>query len=171
MKPGARPSGGVITALLRVVFLCALWLLPWAQPAAARPEVEYPVVKLRSLDKISARTTIFEAEVGSTIKFGEVYIKVQSCRKTPEMEQPEAAAFLQIWEVEPGRAAEGDSRWIFSGWMFASSPGLSSMDHPIYDVWVLDCLEARGKEHPDSADRKQGEGEVPEGEAPSSPGL
>lgn len=79
----------------------------------------------------------FEAKVGSTIKFGPLYIKIQSCRKAPPIERPESASFLQIWEVTTDDQAE----WVFSGWMFASSPSLSSMDHPIYDVWVIDCLE------------------------------
>lgn len=141
-----------------------------ARMAAAAPSVDYPVAKLRSLDKISARTTVFEAEVGSTLKFGEVYIKVQACRKAPEMEQPESAAFLQIWEVAPKGDADGESRWIFSGWMFASSPGLSSMDHPIYDVWVLDCLGAKG-EAEDQEGKKQGEGEMPHSDAPMQPDI
>lgn len=100
---------------------------------------DFPVVKLQSLDKASARTMTFEARVGSTVKFGPVYIKVQSCRKAPPIEQPESAAFLQIWEVTP----KGESVWVYSGWMFASSPALSPMDHPIYDVWVLDCLDRK----------------------------
>jgi hypothetical protein len=101
--------------------------------------VEQPVVKLQSLDKVTARTMTFEVRVGSTVKFGPIYIKVQSCRKAPPMEQPESAAFLQIWEVTP----RDESKWVYSGWMFASSPALSPMDHPIYDVWVLDCLERK----------------------------
>lgn len=157
---------------LALAGFCVSHLAFLLQPsiAAARPSIDYPVVKLRSLDKISARTTIFEAEVGSTLKFGEVYIKVQACRKAPEMEQPEAAAFLQIWEVESEGKTEEKSHWIFSGWMFSSSPGLSSMDHPIYDVWVLDCLENKAGKS-DSGDKKQDEGEMPKGSAPSSPAL
>ena len=103
----------------------------------AREMQEYPSVKLQSLDKITARTLTFEAEVGSTVKFGPMFIRVQSCRKAPPIEQPESAAFIQVWEVAAGKE---EPEWVFSGWMFASSPGLSSMDHPIYDVWVLDCL-------------------------------
>lgn len=99
--------------------------------------IDFPVVKLQSLDKVTARTMTFEAKVGSTIKFGPLYIKIQSCRKAPPIERPESASFLQIWEVTTDDQAE----WVFSGWMFASSPSLSSMDHPIYDVWVIDCLE------------------------------
>lgn len=97
---------------------------------------DYPSVKLRSLDKITARTMTFDAKVGDTLRYGPLYIKIQACRKAPPIEQPESAAFLQIWEVTP----KNESKWVFSGWMFASSPALSSMDHPVYDVWVIDCL-------------------------------
>ena len=98
----------------------------------------FPIVKLKSLDKVTARTMTFEARVGSTIKFGQLFIKVQACRKASPIELPESAAFLQIWE----NTLEDKAEWVFSGWMFASSPGLSSMDHPIYDVWVMDCLDS-----------------------------
>lgn len=111
-----------------------------ATPAIADMQ-DYPIVKLQSLDKITARTVVFEAKVGSTIKFGPLYIKIQSCRKAPPIEKPESASFLQIWEVVP----DEKPNWIFSGWMFASSPSLSPMDHPIYDVWVIDCLEEKDK--------------------------
>jgi hypothetical protein len=127
--------------LFRRVLLTAAALLVLAAPHAARADMEdYPVVKLQSLDKITARTMTFEARVGSTLKYGPLYIKIQACRKAPPIEQPEAAAFLQIWEVTP----ENDAKWVFSGWMYASSPALSPMDHPVYDVWVLDCLQRQG---------------------------
>ena len=103
---------------------------------------DYPSVKLQGLDKSVGRTVTFEAKVGSTIQYGPLYIKIQACRKAPPIEKPESAAFLQIWEVPPGAQK---SVWVFSGWMFASSPALSAMDHAVYDVWVLDCL---GKEEP-----------------------
>ncbi len=111
--------------------------LVFTTQAEALTYEDYPVVRLRSLDKITARTMTFEAKVGTTVRFGDIYIKVQSCRKPPPVEKPESSAFLQIWEVDDQNEK---SRWIYSGWMFASSPALSAMDHPIYDVWVLDCL-------------------------------
>lgn len=118
-----------------------------ASPAFAVME-DYPSVKLQGLDKSVGRTVTFEAKVGSTIQYGPLYIKIQACRKAPPIEKPESAAFLQIWQVPPG----GDkSEWVFSGWMFASSPALSAMDHPVYDVWVLDCL---GKEQPNEEAEK-----------------
>ena len=109
----------------------------WPSYAAMR---DYPSVKLQALDKSTARTVTFEAKVGTTIEYGSLFIKIQSCRKSEPLEKPESASFLQIWEV-PLNAEK--SEWIFSGWMFASSPALSAMDHPVYDVWVLDCLEKK----------------------------
>jgi hypothetical protein len=114
-----------------------------SSPAHAVME-DYPSVKLQGLDKSVGRTVTFEAKVGSTIQYGPLFIKIHACRKAPPIEQPESAAFLQIWEVPPG---EEKSEWVFSGWMFASSPALSAMDHPVYDIWVLDCL---GKEQPNA---------------------
>jgi len=131
MKPRQKRLIRAIAAF----FLCLCFL-----PGASRAEMNnYPIVKLQSLDKITARTMVFEARVGSTIKFGPIYIKIQACRKAPPIEKPESASFLQIWENVP---PDNKPQWIFSGWMFASSPALSAMDHPVYDVWVIDCLEA-----------------------------
>lgn len=98
---------------------------------------EYPRVRLQSLDKATARTMTFEAKVGSTLKFGPLYIRVKTCQKSSPVDKPESAAFLEIWEVDTDDQAD----WVFSGWMFASSPGLSPMDHAIYDVWLIDCLD------------------------------
>jgi len=122
-----------------LVILLFLLSFPVGASFSFAEMTDLPVVKLQSLDKVTARTMTFEAAVGSTLKFGPLYIKIQACRKTPSIEKPESAAFVQIWEV----TAKDKPQWIFSGWMFASSPALSSMDHPIYDVWVLDCLESR----------------------------
>lgn len=139
-----------------------------AAPAHAREMEAMPVVKLQSLDKITARSMTFEARVGSTVKFGPLYIKVQSCQKAPPVEPPESAAFLQIWQVNAQDVAE----WVFSGWMFASSPALSYMDHPIYDVWVLDCLERKsGEAPPPDQQAKEGEGEVSDDAIPAHPAM
>ncbi len=103
---------------------------------------EYPSIRLRALDKITARTVTFDAEVGSIIKFADIYIKILSCRKPPAIEKTESAAFMQIWQVDKAspQSSTPQSHWVFSGWMFASSPALSAMDHPVYDVWVMDCV-------------------------------
>lgn len=124
------------------IALCiALCLAGFALTAqAARQMEDHGVVVLRTIDKLSARTHTFDIPVGKTVKFGDsLFIKVQSCRKSAPIEQPESAAFLQIWERQP---YEDESKWVFSGWMFASSPSISALQHPIYDVWVIDCKKS-----------------------------
>ena len=114
------------------VFLCAL------TPAAMAEDMEnMGIVVLRTIDKVSARANTFEIPVDRAVKFGSsLFIKVRACRKASPLEKPESAAFLQIWERKPH---EKTPHWVFSGWMFASNPSLSAMDHPVYDVWVIDC--------------------------------
>lgn len=139
--------------------LCCGVFCAFAPSSHALEMTSYPRVKLQSLDKITARTITFEADVGSTLRFGPLYIRVQQCKKSSPIEKPESAAFLQLWEVDPGE----DAKWVFSGWMFSSSPALSAMDHPIYDVWVLDCL---GDEHSAAKDSETIESpENPENDA------
>jgi len=133
----------IISRAIIAFFLCAISISICTSPAQAEME-DYPRAQLQSLDKVTARTMTFEVDVGSTVKFGTIYIKIRSCRKAPPIEQPESAAFLQIWEVDTDEKA----KWIFSGWMFASSPALSPMEHPIYDVWVIDCLEKEEEAEP-----------------------
>ena len=117
-------------------------------PALAQMTMQdYPVVKIQALDKSTARTETLTAKVGETIQYGSLFIKAQACREPGPLDKPESAAFLQVWEV-PINATK--SEWIFSGWMFASSPALSAMDHAVYDVWVLDCLS---KEIPDKTQK------------------
>lgn len=112
----------------------------FAAPAHAREMEDMNVVVVRSIDKLSARTHTFDIPVDRTVQFGNsLFIKVRACRKSPPVGEPESAAFLQIWERKPH---EEESRWIFSGWMFASNPALSAMDHPVYDVWVIDCKKS-----------------------------
>lgn len=131
--------------------LCLGLLTPWASAKAEMQDL--PIVRLQSLNKITARTMIFEMQVGKTVRFGPMLIKAQSCRKSEPIDTPEAAAFLQIWEETP----RDGSKWVYSGWLFASSPGLSSVDHPIYDVWVLDCMESTEKDDGEDLDVPQTE--------------
>jgi len=92
---------------------------------------------LQGLDKVTARVWTFEAPVNQTLAFGTLRITVRSCRQTPPIEPPESAVFLEVNEEKPGEAAVA----LYSGWMFASSPALSALEHPVYDVWVVGCGE------------------------------
>jgi hypothetical protein len=96
---------------------------------------------LQALDKISARVTKFTVPFGQPIKFGTLVISVTDCRRNPPEESPETAAFVDIQELRPGATAVDK---LFHGWMFASSPALDPLEHPVYDVWVLECSTASG---------------------------
>ncbi len=90
---------------------------------------------IRALEKITARITDLDIDVGETAQFKGLMITVRTCNKRPPEETPETTAFLEVVEQKPN----GDSEQLFTGWMFASSPGLSALEHPVYDVWVMDC--------------------------------
>lgn len=110
-----------------------------ASPAVALGPVQpNAVVVLQGLDKITARVSRVEARVDEPVRFGSLEIAARACMTTPPTEPPESAAFLQIEDVRPGTE---EVRRAFSGWMFASSPALSALEHPVYDVWVLHCSE------------------------------
>jgi hypothetical protein len=107
---------------------------------AVAETIAEPVALLQGLDKITARLSKFEAPVGAPVRFGTLSIRVRGCEKNPPEETPENAAFLEIDELRPGEARTR----VFSGWMFASSPALSALEHPVYDVNLLDCRKASG---------------------------
>ena len=111
----------------------------WSVAAyAVVPTQERPVVVLRALDKMTARVEEIDLPVGQTIQFGTLSIVARTCRVTlPEETPPESAAYLEIAEIKPG--AQGVP--VFQGWMFASSPALSAMEHPVYDIWVTGCKD------------------------------
>lgn len=105
------------------------------QPSQQYPSNPMPIAVLQGLDKITARIYTFEAPVDQTIGFGTLKVTVKSCRKRPPEYPPESAAFLEIVEQRP----EQQPNALFEGWMFASSPGLNPLEHPVYDVWLIDC--------------------------------
>lgn len=110
---------------------------PGANQPPAEPHVTIRGVKLRGLNKITAKTEIIEAPVGIVKHFGNLEIVARKCWKSPPTEQPENAALLDIWEHKVDEAAP---QRVFTGWMFASSPSLSTMEHPVYDITVLECV-------------------------------
>ncbi|MFZ4763280.1 MAG: DUF2155 domain-containing protein [Alphaproteobacteria bacterium] len=97
---------------------------------------------LGALDKVTARLSQITLKLGETQRFGQIYMVLKSCYAPPPEEKPEAVAFLQVWEK---KAEKDKSNWVYSGWMFASSPGLAAIDHPIYDVWLISCTEDNNK--------------------------
>lgn len=106
-----------------------------AQSAAPQPGPAYEIAVLQGLDRVTARISTIRAPIATPVRFGSLHIVVRACHKRPPEETPESAAFLEIDDVKPGEAPVR----AFSGWMFASSPALSALEHPVYDVTVVDC--------------------------------
>lgn len=109
-------------------------------PAAAwadGPVRPHLVAMLQGLDKITARTTTLRLPMGEPVAYGTLRITARACLTTPPTEPPESAVFLEILVVGEG----ADTKAPFTGWMFASSPSLSALEHPVYDVWPIECAE------------------------------
>lgn len=121
----------------------------FAAPALAEP---YQTAVLQGLDKVTARVTTLRTSIGGTVRFGTLDVIVRHCDKRPPEETPESAAFLDIWERREGQSALG----LFRGWMFASSPGLNALEHPVYDIWLLDCENIITNSEPSSSGAGEG---------------
>jgi hypothetical protein len=115
-------------------------LLALAYPARADDQSGHVAV-LQGLDKTTARIATIDAPVGKTVRYQNLLITARACLKHPPEETPESAAFLEIDELPPDAGPGVKAERIFSGWMFASSPALSALENPVYDVSVLDCKE------------------------------
>jgi len=98
------------------------------------------VVELQGLDKVTARSRRFVAPVGEVTKFGTLEIAVGDCLVNTPDAPPESVAYLTIVDDKSGQAPEK----LFVGWMFASAPSLSVLDHAVYDIRVLACTTTQG---------------------------
>ena len=150
----------VIAALVAGIGAAAAQTPPAAVPASPspparsgnanlRPIPDGPgkrVAELQGLDKVTARTQRFYAPVGESTRFGTLEITVGDCLVNAPEAPPESVAYLTIVDHKPGQAEEK----LFAGWMFASTPSLSALDHGVYDVRVLSCTMAQGSAPPSS---------------------
>ena len=131
---------GSLRFLLRGALLLPL-LLAIGAPAAGQGDRftyrEMGVAVLQALDKVTARISTLTMPLERTSRFGTLEVTVWACRKRPPEEPPESAVFLTIVE----RRRDAPPERLFQGWMFASSPAMSALEHPVYDIWALDCID------------------------------
>ncbi len=102
-------------------------------PTAKR--IVHPTAHFSGLDKITGRIINFPVEIGETVQFGALQLTTRACYTRPAEEAANTDAFVEVDEV----TLQGEAKRIFTGWMFASSPGLHAVEHPIYDLWLTDC--------------------------------
>ncbi|MES2676866.1 MAG: DUF2155 domain-containing protein [Pseudomonadota bacterium] len=90
---------------------------------------------LQGLNKVTAKTLELRVKVGGQIEFGKLIIKAKKCWKSPADQRPENKILLEVEELN----ADGTKKPIFYGWMFSSSPSISGLEHPIYDITAIEC--------------------------------
>lgn len=124
-----------------------------ALTASASTMAQKNEATLRALDKITGRATDIVVKVGEPLVYGSLRVELKTCYQAPPEEVPESAAFLRIASTQPVavetmeaavaatevRPSQTDNPVLFSGWMYASSPGLNALEHPVYDIWVIRC--------------------------------
>lgn len=109
-------------------------------PVASASNIVGDTVTLRTLDKVTAITQDFDVPVGESLTYGSLRVDVKHCERKPPEETPETYAFLQIFDRRlDGAGEQAEEAKVFSGWMFGSNPALSSLEHSVYDVWVIAC--------------------------------
>jgi len=107
-------------------------------PATAHAErLENGKAVFAALDKVTARISRLEVKLGETVKFGALKVTPRACYSRPPTEPPKTSTFVEIDEL----LLDGKEKRIFAGWMFAESPGLNAVEHPIYDVWLTGCRD------------------------------
>ncbi|HWD11978.1 DUF2155 domain-containing protein [Pseudochrobactrum sp. sp1633] len=120
---------------LLVAGLTAASLTAVSEARAER--ISNKVAEFSGLDKITGRITTFDVYINETVQFGALQVTPKVCYSRSENEAPRTDSFVQVDEITLDRKI----RRIFSGWMFADSPGLNAVDHPVYDIWLKDCKQ------------------------------
>ena len=104
--------------------------------ASARSvRIENKIAVFSALDKVTARISKIEIPLNETVQFGSLKVTPRVCYSRPATERPKTTSFVEVSEVQ----LDGKQEKIFSGWMFAESPGLNAVEHPVFDVWLTDC--------------------------------
>ena len=128
---------GIVSAVKFVLVLCisgAGWSLPLAT-GLAEERIENKVAVFDGIDKITGRIHTFDVYINETVQFGALQVTPKVCYSRPITETPKTTSFVEVDEI----TLDAKIRRIFTGWMFADSPGLNAIEHPVYDIWLKDC--------------------------------
>jgi hypothetical protein len=141
-KPAPRPRTQPRTqptrrrlALANLGRTAAALLFAGMAGEAHADKIANPNATFEGLDKITGRVISFDVAIGETVQFGSLQLTARVCYSRPPTESPNSTSFIEVNDV----TFNNEYRRIFTGWVFASSPGLHAVEHPIYDVWLIDC--------------------------------
>jgi len=141
MIVSAPPFHFIARPTFNVVWLIAvsLGLFPSiVSPTAAQP-LSNQVAVFAALDKVTARISRLEIALDRTVRFGALKVTPRVCNSRPPTEPPKTSSFVEVDEIK----LDGSERRLFTGWMFAESPGLNAVEHPVFDVWLTGCKHSR----------------------------
>ena len=123
-----------------------------ASAPAASDRITNPVAEFAGIDKITGRIITFDVYVDETVQFGALQVTPRVCYSRPDTEQPKTDSFVEVDEITLDRKI----RRIFTGWMFAESPGLNAVEHAVYDVWLKGCKQKSDVPPPTAAKAETG---------------
>ncbi len=126
---------GTLIACLAGVGMSGMYSLAHAE------KITNDIAVFSALNKVTARISYLEVKLNDTVTFGALKITPRSCLSRPVTEKPWTSAFIEVDEEK----LSGDKQRIFSGWMFAQSPGLHAVEHPVFDVWLINCKTSAGE--------------------------
>ncbi|ESZ33018.1 MULTISPECIES: DUF2155 domain-containing protein [unclassified Mesorhizobium] len=144
-----------LTSMAGLAAIGAIAMFPTAfasaQAPAAAPAISdritNPVAEFAGIDKITGRIITFDVYIDETVQFGALQVTPRICYSRPENEEPKTDSFVEVDEITLDRKI----RRIFTGWMFAESPGLNAVEHAVYDVWLKGCKQKSDVPPPDAA--------------------
>ena len=138
--PLARAARTVLAALAAIASI-------GLSPANAE-RISNPVAEFTGVDKITGRIITFDVYIDETVQFGALQVTPRVCYSRPDTEEPKTDSFVEVDEITLDRKI----RRIFTGWMFADSPGLNAVEHPVYDVWLTECKAKSEVPPPETAE-------------------
>ncbi len=122
------------------ILLSALTLLLLSGAGASADVIDNKIAVFAALDKVTGRISHLEIPINDTVRFGALRVTPRVCHTRPPTEQPKTTAFVEVDETK----LSGETSRIFTGWMFAESPGLHAVEHPVFDVWLTNCKMPEG---------------------------
>jgi hypothetical protein len=136
--------------LLSVALAMAAAGIAMAPMPSKAARIENPVATFSGIDKITGRITSFDVYIGETVQFGALQVTPKVCYSRDDTEAQKITSFVEVDEITLDRKI----RRIFTGWMFADSPGLNAVEHPVYDVWLTECKTKSDVPPPDDSQAK-----------------
>ena len=121
---------------IKLIYLFFLFYFSLVLNSNAKSNLEGTFTDIKILDKISSKNTLLKLKNGELIKFKDLSIKSLKCKNSEFDDNPEITAYVQVRDLT---SKNNDEVFVFNGWMFSSSPSITPFDHPVYDIWLIDC--------------------------------